>query len=177
MIFVDPKRIVAQLDVDPGMIAVDLGTGTGHYALALAGQVGVTGSVIAVDIQKDLLKELMSRATDQSLPNIIPLVADIEQERGTKLEEETADLVVIANALFQVEDSYAFLKEAARILKLGGKLLVVDWRESFGGIGPNEKFIISEDALVETTEELGLKLNKKLEAGEYHYALVFQKIK
>lgn len=176
MNFSDPERNVSQLNLKVGDIALDLGTGMGHYALAMAKVVDVSGRVIAVDIQKDLIKELTSRAKDQGFANIVPIVADIERDRGTGLESETVDVVVIANALFQVEDPFAFLKEAARVLKYDGRLLVVDWKESFGGIGPSEKYIISEDSLLETAEELGFRLDQKIDAGRYHYGLVLKKV-
>lgn len=175
MNFSDPERNISQLGLKVGDIAIDLGTGIGHYALAMAEAVNISGRVIAVDIQKDLLKELSSRATDRGLANIVPVAADIERENGTGLEAETADVAVIANALFQVENPFAFLKEAARVLKYGGRLLVIDWRESFGGIGPSEKHIISEDSLLETAEELGFKLDGKIDAGKYHYGLILKK--
>lgn len=175
MNFSDPEHNVKQLGVEVGNIAIDLGTGTGHYALALARSVDVSGRVIAVDIQKDLLKQLTSRASEQNLANIVPLVADIERERGTGLESESVDVAVIANVLFQVEDISAFLREAARVLRYGGRLLVVDWSESFGGIGPAESYLISRESLLQATEALGLSLEKEIEAGKYHYGLVFRK--
>ncbi len=116
MYFSDPERNVSQLNLEVGNVAVDLGTGMGHYALAMAKVVNISGKVIAVDIQKDLLKELSNRAREQGLANVVPMVADIERDRGTGLEDDMADIAVIANALFQVENPFAFLKEAARIL-------------------------------------------------------------
>lgn len=166
-----------QLDIKVGDLVADLGTGVGHYAIALAKAVDVSGRVIAVDVQKSLLKELVARASKAGVANIVPLLADIERERGTEIESDTIDFAVIANVLFQVEDPFAFIKEAARILKLGGKLLVIDWKESFGGLGPEEKYIISEDYLSEVAEELGLKKEKEIDAGGYHYGIVFKKVR
>jgi ubiquinone/menaquinone biosynthesis C-methylase UbiE len=173
MYFSDPEHNVAQFGLHAGDHVADLGAGTGHHSLELAKIVDVSGRVYAVDLQKDLLKELSDRARDEGLVNIIPIVADIEKPKGTGLESGSMDACLIANALFQVEDQFAFLKEAFRILKPQGEMLVIDWNDSYKGMGPPEKNVLKKDSLVEMAEEIGFKFNRTIGAGEYHYGLIF----
>jgi len=175
MYFSDPEHNVAQFGIHIGDHVADLGTGAGHYALALAKAVEISGKVYAVDIQKDLLKELAVRAHEVGVPNILAIAADIEKSHGTGLEDESVDAALTANALFQVEEKFAFLKEAFRILKKGGRILVIDWKGSFRGIGPPEKYIFSEDSLQDLMEEIGFTFIRTIDAGEYHYGLIFKK--
>jgi ubiquinone/menaquinone biosynthesis C-methylase UbiE len=175
MYFSDPGHNIAQFGLSVGDQVVDLGTGTGHHALAAARVVEMPGKVYAVDIQKDLLKELMTRARKEGMVNIVPVAADIEKPHGTGLESGSMDAAVIANALFQVEDKFAFLKEAHRLLREGGELLVVDWSESFKGMGPSEKHVLTEDSLTDIAEEIGFTLDRTIGAGEHHYGLIFRK--
>lgn len=175
MYFSDPVHNIAQFGLKVGDHVADLGAGTGHHTLEMAKLVEMPGKVYAVDVQGDLLKELVSRARNEHLVNIIPVVADIEREHGTGISEGALDAALIANALFQVEDKFAFLKEAFRILRDGGELLVIDWSESFGGMGPSEKYVISEDSLMEIAEEVGFEYNRSIGAGEHHYGLIFRK--
>jgi len=173
MYFSDPEHNVAQFGLRVGDHVADLGSGTGHHSIELAKIVDVSGRVYAVDLQKDLLKELVVRAREEGFANIIPIVADIEKPKGTGLESGSMDACVIANALFQVGDQFAFLKEAFRILKPQGELLVIDWIGSFKGMGPPEKNVLKKDSLIEMAGEIGFKLNRTIGAGEYHYGLIF----
>ena len=175
MYFSDPEHNVAQFGLRVGDHVADLGAGVGHHALALAKVVDVSGKVYAVDLQKELLKELVVRAREAGLVNIVPIVADIEKPKGTGLEENSMDAILISNTLFQSDDRFAFLKEAYRILKPNGEALVIDWNESFKGMGPSEKYVFSKDSLNEMAEEVGFVLDRTIGAGEHHYGLIFKK--
>lgn len=175
MYFSDPAHNVAQFGLGVGDHVADLGAGVGHHAVALAKVVDVSGKVYAVDLQKELLKELMVRAREAGVVNIVPIVADIEKPKGTGLEENSMDAVIISNVLFQSADKFSFLKEAFRILKQNGRALIIDWNESFKGMGPSEKDVLSKDSLTEIAEEVGLVLDRTIGAGEHHYGLIFKK--
>jgi ubiquinone/menaquinone biosynthesis C-methylase UbiE len=173
MYFSDPEHNVAQFGLRVGDHVADLGAGTGHHSLHLAKIVDVSGKIYAIDIQKELLKELSVRARQEGLLNIIPIVADIEKPKGSGLEDGSMDACLIANVLFQVEDKFAFLKEAFRILKPHGEVLIIDWNDSFKGMGPPEKNILKKDSLIEMAQEIGFELDRTIGAGEHHYGLIF----
>jgi ubiquinone/menaquinone biosynthesis C-methylase UbiE len=77
----------------------------------------------------------------------------------------------LTNLLFQVEDRKKVLKEAKRILKKGGELLIVDWKKD-SKMGPEGK--ISSSEVKEIAEE-DFEFKKEINAGDYHYALLFKK--
>jgi len=79
----------------------------------------------------------------------------------------------MTNLLFQCENKNLVLEEGKRVLKSGGRILIVDWKED-SPLGP-EKGRISAKKVKETTKELGLKLKKEFKAGDYHYGLIFEK--
>jgi len=54
-------------------------------------------------------------------------------------------------------------------------VLVVDWTDSFGGLGPQPDDILSEDAARAMFEEVGLAFEKNIDAGEHHYGIIFKK--
>ncbi|MEX0933563.1 MAG: class I SAM-dependent methyltransferase [Candidatus Paceibacterota bacterium] len=175
MYFSDPAHNVAQFGLRVGDHVADLGAGVGNHSVALAKVVDISGKVYAVDLQKELLKELMVRAREAGVVNVVPIVADIEKPKGTGLEEGSMDAVLISNTLFQSEDRFAFLKEAHRILKSNGEALIIDWAHSFKGMGPSEKHVVSKDSLIEMAGEVGFALDRTIGAGEHHYGLIFKK--
>ncbi len=175
--FANPAKNLAQVGVTPGMIVVDLGAGTGHYALEAANMVGMAGKVFAVDVQKNLLDKIKNQARERDLSNIEYILADFEQPLGTNLGPEIANLVIFSNSLSQAEDKKSAIKEAIRIMKRGGKLLVIDWRDSYGGIGPHQENILSEDSAKKLMEVEGLIFQSEIATGEHHYGFIYKKAK
>ena len=61
-------------------------------------------------------------------------------------------------------------------LRKKGRILFVDWSDSFGGIGPRPEDIVSEENAKTLFEDAGFKLDSSFDAGAHHYGLIFKKI-
>lgn len=175
MPFADPKSTVALLGPIEGCIVADLGAGTGAYAIPLAEAVGGKGKVYAVDVQKDLLSKLRNTALSRGLMNIETLWGDIEQFGSTKLKDGSVDIVVVANVMFQVDDKMGLASEAKRIMREGGILLFVDWKDSFGGLGPRPSAIVSFDEAKRCFGENGFVFDRMIDAGSHHFGFIMSK--
>ncbi|GAI56825.1 unnamed protein product [marine sediment metagenome] len=81
---------------------------------------------------------------------------------------------MIPNILFQIEKKDVIIGEAKRVLKSGGKILIVDWLIE-AKLGPKTGKV-SKKEVKEIAKDLGLELKKTFEAGIYHYGLIFEKI-
>ena len=171
-----PKKNVDYLNLLPGMQVVDMGAGTGAYAFAAAEKVTRDGKVFVVDIQKDLLDKIALEASNLFYPHINVIWGDIEIKNGVKLKDHLADAIIVANVLFQVDSQYGVALEAKRLLKPGGKVLVVDWQASFGGVGPTAGQVITEARAKEIFAEAGFKAVNTFDAGDHHYGIIFQLI-
>jgi ubiquinone/menaquinone biosynthesis C-methylase UbiE len=171
--FSSPKEVVLQMGLLEGMKVGDFGTGSGHYARAIASIVGHSGKVYAVDIQQDVLTHVI-RNTHAHHQSIITTVwGDIEKVGGTHLREASLDAVVLANVLFQISDRATLFTELRRVLKPGAKLLVVDWAGSYGGIGPASEHVVSEHKAEELFIGAGFHKVKSFRAGAHHYGILF----
>ena len=168
--FLTPDHLVRELNLKPGDRVADLGCGTGAYTIALAKEVGDIGQVFAVDIHRDQLHTLAGTLERQKLLNVEMLWADIE--KGIPIDAYSLDAVVMSNILFQLEDIDTALSYVAKILKPEGELLVVDWSQSHGGIGPHADHVVTEEKAETLTQKHGFRLVKRLPAGDYHYAFV-----
>lgn len=173
MNFADPKSNVLQLGLREGMKVADLGAGSGHYSIAAAGAVGMDGRVYAVDVQEDLLKHLVDSAHQMGLRNVEMVWGDIERKGGTKLRDQSMDAVILSNVLFQLAEPKELIAEIKRILKPGGRLLVIDWAGAYGGMGPRPEQVVSEHAAEELFITDGFHKLKDFRAGAHHYAIVF----
>ncbi|MDB5245361.1 MAG: type 11 methyltransferase [Parcubacteria group bacterium] len=173
MNFSDPKTNMLQMGLREGMKIGDLGTGSGHYAIAAAGAVGADGRVYAIDIQEDVLKHMLDSAHRVGLRNVETIWGNIEKPGGTKLKDHTLDAAVLSNTLFQIENKEALVTEIKRILKPGGRLLVIDWAGAYGGLGPIASHVVSEHAAEELFIKGGFHKLKDFRGGAHHYAIVF----
>jgi ubiquinone/menaquinone biosynthesis C-methylase UbiE len=173
--FSSPELNLNQANFTPGMTVVDLGSGIGSYSLAAAALVGSHGKVIAVDVHKDALGRLRTEAEVAGFANVSTVWADLESPHGSRLADGIADRVIVANVLFLSSDRPAIIREAARVCKRGGFILIVDWTHSHGGIGPTAEMVVSRSEIVELAEANELELSKEIKAGEYHYGLLFKR--
>src|SRR3989338_8053625 len=175
MPFSDPAHNIAQFDLQSGMHVADLGAGTGTLSVLIAQAVGDAGKVYAVEVQKPLLEKLKNHAKEAHVHNVEALWGDIERLQGTHLKDHTVDAAVASNVLFQVEHKDGFVQEIKRILKPGGKVLVIDWTESFRGMGPHIDHVVTLTEARRLFEKGGFTFVKKIEAGAHHYGLIFKK--
>ncbi len=175
--FVSPAKVIGSLDLDPMMTVADFGCGSGHYSLEAARKIGKSGKVFAVDIQQEELSFVRSQAKLMGLANIETVWADLETPKATNLNENSVDLVIISNILFQAENKKQIIQEAFRILKTGGKTAIVEWdiENQTGVFGPQIDKRVSPQAAKDLFAEAGFAFEKEFNPGEHHYGLIFIK--
>ncbi|MDP3661455.1 MAG: methyltransferase domain-containing protein [bacterium] len=174
--FSDPSQMISQLDLQSGSRVADIGAGSGAFAFAAAKAVGEHGKVFAVEVQKELLSRLEREARSKGVHNIEVVWGDAEQPNGTHLATDSCDAVIVANILFQTPERAGLAREAARIVKSRGRVLVVDWSGSFGGTGPAPDAVVSKQKAQEVFEGAGLVFEREVAAGSNHYAIIFRKV-
>ena len=175
--FSDPENNIKQFALTPGMLVADFGSGSGFYSMAIARAVAPSGKVFSVDIQMDLLRKLKKGALQSHLNNVDVIWGDLEHLGGTKLRESSLDAVVICNLLYQIKNKDALCLEAKRVLRINGRVLVVDWAGSFCGVGPNENDIVTKIQAAAIFQDHGFVIDREINAGSEHYGLVLRKIK
>lgn len=174
--FAHPTRNVAALGIQGGMRVADFGAGSGAYTLAAAARLEGSGKVYAIDVQRDLLRRISNEAMRRGYKNVEVLWADLEVPRASKLADASIDLVLISNLLFQVPDKTPVLREARRIVKPGGHVAVIDWSESFGGMGLLKEDVVKKEAALELAKKAGLELSREFPAGTHHYGLILRSV-
>lgn len=173
--FSDPQKNIAELGITDGMKVVDLGAGSGFYTIEAAKKAGPSGRVYAVDVQQDLLNKIKNSAGLTGLHNIEVIWGNIEKIGGTKIREAIADRIILSNTLFQiaVEDRDNLALEAKRLLKSGGKLLIVDW---MGGSPLSPKTVVPAMLAESLFQKAGFQIEKNFDAGDHHYGIILKKI-
>jgi ubiquinone/menaquinone biosynthesis C-methylase UbiE len=171
----DPLQTLAACNIQAANTVADFGAGSGFVARAAVGLVP-QGQVFAIEINHDIVTRLTRDAVDHHLVNMHVLWGDIEAAEGSKLANESVDVVLCFNILFLLEDKTSALKEAFRVLKTGGKIVVADWTESFGGLGPQPHHIFTKEAAEALLTTIGFKkFSDSLPVGAHHYGILFGK--
>jgi ubiquinone/menaquinone biosynthesis C-methylase UbiE len=130
--------------------------------------------VYAIDVQRDLLRRIHNEAVRRGYKNVEVIWGDLEVPRASKLADSSMDLVVLSNLLFQVPDKLPVLREARRIVKPIGRVVVIDWSESFGGMGPVEEDVFPKNVALALAEKAALAFEREFPAGAHHYGLIFR---
>ncbi len=173
--FMDPRMVITHFHLRPGDTVADFGAGTGHYLKALSTTVSSKGTVYACEIQKSLVERLTTRIRDERLPNVHAVWCDFEAPGGTKLRDGLLDAGLLINTLFQIENKQAALTEMARVIRKGGKLIVVEWSDSWGGIGPHPSQVVKADAAKALMQSFGFVFESEFPAADHHYGLSFKR--
>ncbi|PIT96981.1 hypothetical protein COT82_00235 [Candidatus Campbellbacteria bacterium CG10_big_fil_rev_8_21_14_0_10_35_52] len=173
--FSNPKNNIIHLGLKRGMRVADFGVGSGHYTILASEIVGDEGRIYAIDIQDELLRKIKNLSVSEHRYNIDILHGDIEKIGGAKLGDNTIDAVIFTNILFQIEKKNNAIAEIKRVLKIKGKIMIVDWMDSFKGIGPEAKNIVTESEAEKLFTENGFEFVERFDAGEHHYGFIFMK--
>lgn len=131
--FDDPKRdawqkpddVVAVLALSPGMVVADIGAGTGYFEKRLAAATGANGTVIAVDVEPDMVRYIRERAHRENTPTVEARLGTFDDP---KLSAGSVDRILIVDTWHHIVDRVAFGKRLAAALRPGGAVFVVDFR-------------------------------------------------
>lgn len=128
------RRTVAEAAARPGHVVLDLAGGTGDLAISFARRVGDQGHVVLADINAAMLRQGRRRMLDAGIIRNVSLAqADAE---NLPFADGSFDLVTIAFGLRNVTRKEAALAAMYRVLKPGGKLLILEFSRPVEGLQP-----------------------------------------
>jgi len=148
------------MGIVPGAVAVDIGAGTGFWTLPLSQLVGPAGMVYAVDVEPIMHEELRTLAREKQLSNV-RVISSTEQE--IPLSNALADVAIAGFVVHEPADHAAFVREIVRLLRPGGRLLVVDWHKKPTEKGPPLEHRLAQQEVETMLNDAGLTV-ERLEA-------------
>ncbi|NQU64022.1 MAG: class I SAM-dependent methyltransferase [SAR324 cluster bacterium] len=128
----NPALIWETLGLKDPQVLVDVGAGTGFFALPFADKMpkGIVYACDSSDTMMDWLKENLPREYDG---RVIPLKTE---ENSIGLDDQIADLVFMMMLHHELDSPLQMLQEVKRLLKPGGKVMIVDWAKKEIPFGP-----------------------------------------
>ncbi len=169
-----PKEpVLAALAIASGMRVADIGAGVGYFTLPLAHAVGVNGQVFAVDSSPAAYDAITRRAARSALTQIRGLLCSAER---IPIADASIDRMLWHTVYHDLADLPGALREATRILKSGGRWVIVDWIKAETGMGPPLDLRVDrDDAETQLTEQPGLRVVDRFVPGPVTWGLVIEK--
>lgn len=118
-------RVVATLQLKPGMKVADIGSGSGLFTRPIAQAIGPKGTAYAVDVDAALLKIVERSAADAKIANIRTIQATAADPRLP----EPVDLAFVCDTLHHIEKPDAYLQTLKKYLLPEGRIVVIDFSE------------------------------------------------
>ena len=117
--------MLPELKLQPGMHVADVGAGTGYIARRMAKLVGSRGNVYAVDVQPEMVRMLTAMTKRENLPNIKPVLGAIAD---VNLVPDSIDVAIMVDVYHELEQPYELVASIVRALKVGGRLVFVEYK-------------------------------------------------
>jgi ubiquinone/menaquinone biosynthesis C-methylase UbiE len=173
----DVNMVLTKIGLTEGMRLADLGCGaSGHFVFPSARIVGPRGKVYAVDIMKIVLESINKRKRQENLQNMETVWSNLEVYNATDIESASLDIALLINTLYQSPKRKEIVREAGRLVKKDGRLVVIEWKNVSSPIGPPANDRVNKNNLVQFAKTQRLNLEEEFFAGSYHYGLIFVKI-
>jgi predicted methyltransferase len=127
-------RLVAILELRPGMTVADVGAGRGDMTVLMAPHVGPTGRVYSTDIVDERLADIRSAVSRAHLQNVVVVKG---AEGAANLPDDCCDAIFIRDVYHHFPDPSSMNRSLLASLKPGGRLAVIDFVPEAGSKLPN----------------------------------------
>jgi ubiquinone/menaquinone biosynthesis C-methylase UbiE len=171
---IEAGKLFQVLALKPWYTVLDMGCGTGSYALAMAQIIGNEGRVYAADLWEESIEKLQERIDQRGVKNVKPVVADVS--RALPLPGDSMDLILMATVLHDLKEAGVqdgALAEARRLLKRHGTFAVVEFKKVPGPPGPPMSIRLSPEDADTLVSLFGFQKTSLHEVGPYNYVMTF----
>ena len=167
-----PNRMLDALGIKPGETVADVGAGAGYTSLLLSKRVGPTGSVLATDVQPQMLAMLAANAKAAGVTNIKPIRST---QTETRLPDGKVDLAIMVDVYHEATDPESLLQGLKKALKPGGRLVLVEFRgeDPEVPIKPEHKMTLAQ--VRRELEPQGFRFKDSLEFLPWQHVIIFER--
>ena len=159
-----------QLKLQEGMTLCDLGCGNGYWTLPMAREIGTDGVMYAVDIQREMLQKLQTRAARSKLENIRPTLGKVDDPR---LPAGEIDLLLMVDVYHEFSHPESMLWEIRRSLKPTGVVALLEYREEDRNVPIKPLHKMSKVQIMKEYQQNGFKLVREYNELPWQHLMFF----
>lgn len=172
----DAHSILKECGVSEGAKVGVMGAGvSGLFVYPSARIAGKYGKVYAVDVLKPALEVIERQIKEDNLENVGLIWSNLEVFGAAKIEAGSLDYAILVDVLSQSQKRPEILREIARMLKKGGKIILIEWDTHQIPFGPKLENRIPRAQLLGLVPSLGYHLDREFAPSAYHYGLLLIK--
>ena len=161
--FQPPEKTAARHGLEPGMVVLEVGPGSGTYTLAAARSIGQDGKLVAVDIQPEIVEMVSRRAKLEGVANVEVQLADVNR---LPFADATFDAIFMIFVIGEIPEPERAMKEFRRVLSPPGTIAFTE--HALDPDYPRQK------TLMRWAEAANFRLKKKL-GNVFFYTMIFEK--
>ena len=167
-----PEAMLDALKIPDGATVADVGAGAGYHSVRLARRVGPKGTVLATDVQPEMIQMLKQNARAAGVANVKPLLCS---QRDTMLPDGKVDLILMVDVYHECTDPEGVLMGLRKALRPGGRLVLVEFRgeDPEVPIKPEHKMTIKQ--VRREVEPQGYVFKDSLEFLPWQHVIIFEK--
>ena len=169
--YLNPDVIWEKAGLSSPQVLIDIGAGTGFFALLFSKKMG-KGKIYACDISEEMLAWMNNNLPLESKRIVIPVKME---ENSVPLSDGTADLVYMINLHHELEEPLRVLKESHRLIRKGGKLMIIDWKKEETPEGPPLGLRVTELTIESQMSKSFFSNISKYAVLPYHHFLLGEK--
>jgi ubiquinone/menaquinone biosynthesis C-methylase UbiE len=167
-----PRQLLEELNLRPGMVVADIGSGTGFFSFPMAKKVGGQGKVLAVDIQPEMIAFLTQRSRALGLTNVIPVLGTATD---AQLSPESVDLVLMVDVYHEFSFPHEMMQSICQACKPAGKVVFVEYRAEDPSVPIKPLHKMTEAQVRKEMEDTALKWVETKTVLPWQHIIVFEK--
>jgi len=116
-------EVIAKLQLKPGDIVADVGSGSGTFSIPMAKAIAPNGILYAVDIDQKMLDYVAERAKKEGVTNLRTVLGEYDDP---KMPVKDVDVAFFHRTLHMIEHRQTYVTSTAKYLKPDGRIVVID---------------------------------------------------
>lgn len=166
------QEVVDQMNLESGEVVADIGAGTGVFSVPMARAVGSGGRVISVEVDPGFLPMILAKAALEEVSNISAVLGGFLDPR---LPRDDVDVAFFHDVLHHVDDREAYLREVAKYMGPGSRMIVVDYDMNVEGIPHSNQpeMLISPQLVAGWMSDIGFEASREIEMFDDKFFIVY----
>jgi ubiquinone/menaquinone biosynthesis C-methylase UbiE len=166
-----PAVVIEALGLRGGEVVADLGAGSGYFTFRISPKVGITGNVIAVDIQDEMLGAIRQRAAAMKVTNVEEVKA---RETDPKLPASGVDIVLMVDVYHELAYPFEVMTHVRQALRPGGRVVFVEYRKEDPRVPIKELHKMSLEQLDKEMKVVRLTRTRTVETLPWQHVVTYQ---
>ena len=159
-----PYETAVRHGLEPGMVVLEVGPGSGTYTVGAARRVGEQGKIVTIDIEPKMVERVRRKAEAEGVHNIEAQVADVYD---LPLEDEAFDAIYMIAVIGEIPDPDRAMSEFYRVLSPTGTL-------AFSELLTDPDYPLAR-TLIDRANSAGFRLKRSV-GNFFYYTLIFEKV-